>query len=454
MHRDRRLLILIVPVLCFLLLATGLYLGQDHLSRITKLHIPFLSKGDTNEESKPAPSIAASTSTPTPTPTPPAEAPLSGIKDGAILSAERITPYVAAILDFSTAKGDHLQCPPLNETRYESLKSSESPDITPSIAYFFALDLRNCRALLPRLLSSIVQAARFLGPDNCALSIVEGNSPDGTGDILAALGAHLRAIGMAYHFQTSDINPSKGSRIPKLAALRNLALAPLIDANSTIKATPETTVLFINDVAACAEDLLELALQRRRLGADMTCAMDWTYVGPDPTFYDVWVARGINGDSFFEIPQDGSWDRAWHLFWNDPSSKARLAATRPFQVFSCWNGATAFSAGPLLGPKGIRFRDIREGECGQGEPQIFCKDLWYKGHGKIAVVPSINLEYSNDAGKKVKALKGFTSDLVRLQDPAGDAIDWVGPPENVKCMQGWQNQFWRPWNETLGASVG
>jgi alpha-1,3-mannosyltransferase len=380
--------------------------------------------------------------------------PLTTCYKGAILSAERITPYVAAILDFSTAKGDHLQCPSLNETRYRSLK--DSPPEGPSLAYFFALDLRNCRALLPRLLSSIVEAARFLGPDRCALSIVEGNSPDGTGDILAALSPELHALGMAYHYQQSDINPSKGSRIPKLAALRNLALAPLVDMNSTLasKASPETTVLFVNDVAACAEDLLELALQRRHLGADMTCAMDWTYVGPDPTFYDVWVARGITGDSFFEIPSDGSWDRAWHLFWNDATSKARLAAARPFQVFACWNGATAFTAKPLLGPKGLRFRDVHPDECGQGEPQMFCKDLWHRGYRKIAVVPSVSLEYSDEGGKKIKALKGFTSDVVRRQTPEDDAIDWAGPPDKVKCMQGWQNQFWRPWNETLKGDAG
>lgn len=358
----------------------------------------------------------------------------------------------------STAKGDHLECPAVNATRYEAL--IPSVDDKPSIEYFFALDLRNVRVLLPRLLGSIVEAARFLGPERCALSIVEGNSPDGTGDILAALGPFLGSLGMAYHYQHSDINPSKGSRIPKLAELRNLALAPLVanTTNSTTntttaRASPTTTVLFVNDVAACAEDLLELALQRRRLGADMTCAMDWTYVGPDPTFYDVWVARGINGDSFFEIPPDGSWDRAWHLFWNDAHAKARLAAARPFQVFSCWNGATAFSAAPLLGPKGVRFRDVHRGECGQGEPQIFCKDLWHRGHGKIAVIPSVSLEYSNGKGRQIKKLKGFTSDVVRHESDEANAIDWAGPPDKVKCMQGWQNQFWRPWNETLGEEV-
>jgi alpha-1,3-mannosyltransferase len=38
--------------------------------------------------------------------------------------------------------------------------------------------------------------------------------------------------------------------------------------------------------------------------------------------------------------------------------------------------------------------------------------MWYHGYGKIAVVPSVNLKYSNEAGQKIKALKGYATDLV------------------------------------------
>ncbi|KAG7137884.1 hypothetical protein HYQ46_008440 [Verticillium longisporum] len=80
---------------------------------------------------------------------------------------------------------------------------------------------------------------------------------------------------------------------------------------------------------------------------------------------------------------------------------------------------------------------------------MFCKDLWHRGFGKIAVVPAVNLEYSDEKAEKLKKLKGFTSDLVRQQTEEDAKIEWAGPPEKVKCMEGWQNQFWRPWNETL-----
>lgn len=301
---------------------------------------------------------------------------------------------------------------------------------------------------MPRLIGSLVEVIRFLRPQNCALSIVEGNSPDGTADILAALQSKLEVMGVAYYFQSSSINPAEGDRIAKLAELRNLALQPLNDTSA--RATEDTTVIFMNDVAACSDDILELIWQRRGLGADMTCAMDWTYVGKDPTFYDVWIARGINGDSFFDIPPDGNWNSAWNLFWNADNTRNRFHAQRPFQVFSCWNGAVSFTAKPIL--ENLRFRAAKTdgGKCPQGEPQLFCKDLWFHGYSKIAVVPTINLEYSDEKAKMIKDAKGYTSSLVSAQDPADDKIEWQkNPPEAVKCMPTWENQYWQKWNETF-----
>jgi len=117
---------------------------------------------------------------------------------------------------------------------------------------------------------------------------------------------------------------------------------------------------------------------------------------------------GMTGDLFFNIPEDGSWDNAWNLFYNDPKSQARWSTSKPFQVFSCWNGITAFTAKPLMEKK-IKFRTHKEGECFQGEPKLFAKDMWFNGYGKIAVVPSVNVEYSDEGTKKLRALKGSTS---------------------------------------------
>ncbi|KAH7478176.1 hypothetical protein HZ326_1593 [Fusarium oxysporum f. sp. albedinis] len=451
----RRFIAPLLAVFCFLLVVTSLYLGRDHLTWRSGPYTPVQQ-----EEVEKGPSLTLTTTvattsakieeSPSHTPTPTATATLATtptISNGTILSAERISRYIAAIFNSSAAL-PRLECPALNDNRYKVLQEPRHGDEVQDshIDYFFALNLRNCIGILPRLIGSIVEAVRFLGPHRCALSIVEGNSPDGTSDILSALKPFLEDLGLVYFYNSSRINPTQGNaRIRKLAQLRNLALTPLY--KEQVKVTDETTVLFINDVSAWTEDILELALQRRSLNADMTCAMDWTYVGPDPTFYDIWIARTISGDSFFEVGSDGNWNSAWNLFWNAPGTRSRYDAQQPFQVFACWNGATAFTAAPLL--HGLRFRDTRKGECFQGEPQLFCKDMWSRGFRKIAVVPSVNLEYSDEKAADIKKLKGYVSDIVQKQEE-DSTIDWVyDPPEQVRCMPTWDKQSWRPWNETL-----
>lgn len=42
--------------------------------------------------------------------------------------------------------------------------------------------------------------------------------------------------------------------------------------------------------------------------------------------------------------------------------------------------------------------------------------MWLLGYGKLAVVPSVNLEYSSEAEKKIKSLKGYVSDFVGRKD--------------------------------------
>ncbi|KAK7970075.1 hypothetical protein PG988_009148 [Apiospora saccharicola] len=323
-------------------------------------------------------------------------------------------PYVQSIIDSNNTFLPCLQCPTFNSSRYAYLKTAPRKKGSQDVRYFFALNLRQSEHLLPRLLGSIVEAARFLGISSCALSIVEGNSEDATPRILTALQPELKKIGLRYFLNLTDINPKVGERIDKLAQLRNLALDPL--SSTAVEADASTTVVFINDVAPCPDDLLELVHQRRLQSADMTCAMDWTYMGKDPTFYDVWVARTLKGDSFFQIPPDGSWDQAWDIFAGDPYTLHRYRQKLPFQVFACWNGATAFTAGPILGLPAdpgrgtgeahdgkVAFRFNREGECYAGEPTLFCKDLWWAGYGRIAVIPSVNIEYSDEASAKLKA---------------------------------------------------
>lgn len=296
-------------------------------------------------------------------------------------------------------------------------------------------------------MGSIVETLRFLGPQNCVVSIVEGFSTDGTWEILEALGPEIAKLGAEYHFIHSDITPTDGHRIKRLAELRNLALEPLLS-NSTMY-EEDTTVIFLNDVAICSEDILELIHQKKHTKADMTCGMDWSHMKNYPTFYDQWVARSISGNSFFYIdPATANWDHARELFFDDPVGSERFKNNRPLQVFACWNGGVVFGARVMV-EGGIRFRDGYEGECRMGEPTYFCKDMWKAGYGKIAVVPTVNLEYDNSHGQWVKDKKGYVGDLVWNDDGAADIIEWKGPPEQVLCMPGWDQQSWLPWDESL-----
>jgi alpha-1,3-mannosyltransferase len=103
----------------------------------------------------------------------------------------------------------------------------------------------------------------------------------------------------------------------------------------------------------------------------------------------------------------------------------------------------------------IRFRRSAHDKFLQGEPQLFCKYMWYFGYGKIAIVPSVNIEYSNEAAKRQKELKGYVSHWVNGDgDEENDQsvkIEWEeDPPAKTKCYQGpWTNQTWVPWDDYL-----
>ncbi|KAI6325835.1 hypothetical protein MCOR14_001339 [Pyricularia oryzae] len=404
-----------------------------------------------------------------------------------LLTHSDVASYVESIMNPELTARPRFSCPAINVRRYQHLQPHPMFFERTKVHYMFAMNLRDEGVeLLPRLLASVIEAMRFLGPHYCALSLVGGGgTPDGVYDVLEALRPHVEGMGARYYLRHPAIYSEAGGqdRIMQLARLRNLALAPLTNPSrqDSGRYTNETTVIFTNDVAICTEDILELVHQRKVQEADMTCAMDWILEG---LFYDVWVSRTLAGNIFFRVPLNGSWEFSAQLMPNstDAPSRERFDARRPFQVFACWNGAVAFNAAPLFrtgirpgvswssdvaDPRQkvdpVRFRRNMEldGECYMGEPTLFAKDLWYRGFGKIAVVPSVALSYTMADGEKMKRLKGWVSDFVGDkgpeldENPIPERITWqLSPPKEVLCARTWQTQRWVPWDQSLRPSSG
>ena len=59
-------------------------------------------------------------------------------------------------------------------------------------------------------------------------------------------------------------------------------------------------MIFLNDVAAGSDDILDMIHQCKFQQADMTCAMNWTFLGTDPAFHGSWTAREMRDDAFLK----------------------------------------------------------------------------------------------------------------------------------------------------------
>ncbi|KAJ5612574.1 hypothetical protein N7510_005768 [Penicillium lagena] len=366
------------------------------------------------------------------------------------ISHSTVKQYLYSIMDFQhNPIYNRISCPSEIGSRYKPLRGEAAHG--GQVRYFFALNLHQSRLVLPRLMSSIVEAMRFLGPEHCAISVVEGRSTDGTDEILRALKPQVEAMGGRFFLKHSNIYPKKGdmNRIEALAELRNAALAPLTADDEMNKMagiySPDAMVIFLNDIALCPEDILELVYQHVNQDSHMTCAFDWIFNGT--TFYDAWVSRSLAGNLFFEIPQDGSWAYSKDLFFDDPYSRKRYEAFRPLQVYSCWGGMVVLNAAPFVAET-VKFRSSRTGECYMGEPMLLAKDLFRHGLGKIMAVPSVNVAYNDDEALGTKARRGYVADHVNMSRSLmanEEFVEWqLAPPPMVKCLPHFNEPSWVP----------
>lgn len=263
-------------------------------------------------------------------------------------------------------------------------------DLVPSDhKYFFAINLYNSFDIIPDLFATLFRVAAILGYHNVYVSIYENGSTDQTKALLRIFDALTRSVGMRITIRTSmRTRGAFNHRIEYLAEVRNAAFVPLHELRDSENEYFDT-IIFMNDILPCVDDLLELIWQSRKNNAGITCASDYMYheeIG-SPVFYDNWVARDINGTALENAP----FERIFH----HPESSQRFQRHLPVQVQSCWNGIAVLDPAPFYSPPHVRFRMARimEQECSASECSLICNDYWEAGYGRIMMVPRVKLAY-------------------------------------------------------------
>ena len=143
--------------------------------------------------------------------------------------------------------------------------------------YFFAINLYNSFDIIPDLFATLFRVAAILGYHNVFVSIYENGSTDQTKALLRIFDALTRSTGMRITIRSSmRTRGAFNHRIEYLAEVRNAAFVPLHELRDT-EGEYFDTIVFMNDVLPCVDDLLELIWQSRRNNAGITCAADYMY---------------------------------------------------------------------------------------------------------------------------------------------------------------------------------
>ncbi|TFK32722.1 glycosyltransferase family 69 protein [Crucibulum laeve] len=302
--------------------------------------------------------------------------------------------------------------------------------------YFFAINLYNSFDVIPDLFATLFRVAGILGYHNVFVSIYENGSTDQTKALLRIFDALTRSVGMRVMIRTSmRTRGAFNHRIEYLAEVRNSAFVPLHELRDA-EGEYFDTIIFMNDILPCVDDLLELIWQSRRNNAGITCAADYMYHDEiqAPVFYDNWVARDINGTALENAP----FERIFH----HPDSSQRFQRHLPVQVQSCWNGIAVLDPAPFYKPAPVRFRMARitENECSASECSLICNDYWEAGYGRILMVPRVKLAYDSKvfdlihpSRRNLTAIRGYKKLGGLPDDPRTDPQDraWFGPHDRL-----------------------
>nr|KIR83871.1 alpha-1,3-mannosyltransferase [Cryptococcus tetragattii IND107] len=302
--------------------------------------------------------------------------------------------------------------------------------------YFFAINLYNSFDVIPDIFATLFRAAAILGYHNVFVSIYENGSNDQTKALLKIFDALARTVGLRIIIRTSMRTRGLfNHRIEYLAEVRNAAMLPLHELRDNDGEVFDS-VVFMNDILPCVDDLLELIWQSRRQNAGITCAADYMYhddIGA-PVFYDNWVARDINGTALENAP--------FEQIFHHTESNHRFQRHLPIQVQSCWNGIAVLDPTPFYEPPHVRFRmaNLAQGECSASECSLICNDYFNAGYGRIIMVPRVKLAYDRKVWdiihperRNLTAIRGYKRIGGLPDDPHSDPQDrsWYGPHDRL-----------------------
>ncbi|WVQ70541.1 hypothetical protein IAR50_000060 [Cryptococcus sp. DSM 104548] len=319
---------------------------------------------------------------------------------------------------------------------HDKMKDIKRDLVTAQHQYFFAINLYNSFDVIPDLFATLFRVAAILGYHNVFVSIYENGSNDQTKALLKIFDALAQTVGLRIIIRTSMRTRGLfNHRIEYLAEVRNAAMLPLHELRDK-EGIIFDSVVFMNDILPCVDDLLELIWQSRRQNAGITCAADYMYhddIGA-PVFYDNWVARDINGTALENAP--------FEQIFHHTESNHRFQRHLPIQVQSCWNGIAILDPAPFYEPPHARFRmaNLAQGECSASECSLICNDYFNAGYGRIIMVPRVKLAYDQKVydiihpeRRNLTAIRGYKRIGGLPDDPHTDPQDrsWYGPHDRL-----------------------
>jgi alpha-1,3-mannosyltransferase len=185
-------------------------------------------------------------------------------------------PSKSWLFDFGLGNLDPVPRPSQKEASFYNHRRDLSPEAGEH-KYFFAINLYNSFDVVPDLLATLFRVSAILGYHNVYVSIYENGSTDQTKALLRIFDALARSVGLRVTIRTSQrTRGAFNHRIEYLAEVRNAAFVPLHELRNAENEYFDT-IVFMNDILPCVDDLLELIYQSRLNNAGITCAADYMY---------------------------------------------------------------------------------------------------------------------------------------------------------------------------------